>query len=101
MKNIETIKGIEKKVEDDVERTRARCEKRMKEALADKGEITKIIIDKAQKEADSLIEQAEKEAGNESKSVIKGTEKEIKKIESTASKNMKRAVDMVVTEFKE
>ncbi|MBN2102372.1 MAG: hypothetical protein JW716_05880 [Candidatus Aenigmarchaeota archaeon] len=101
MKNIETIKGFEKKIQDDVEKTRAECEKKLREALASKGEITKFIIDKAQKEADSLIEQAKREAEKETKNVIREAEKETMNIESSASKNMDRAVGMVVSEFKD
>ena len=101
MKNMGTIKDLEKKVHEDVEKSGILKEKRIGEVLAGKNEIIKNSLEKAQKEADSLIAKAKSEAEKESINIVKKAEKEIKSIESSASKNMDKAVSMVISDFKD
>ncbi len=93
------IKKVESEVSDTIENARKNAEKGFNKAKSMRDSRIQEMSEKANTEMNMEIENAKKKAEKEADEILKSIDPELKEIEKKGSKNIDKAVNIVIDEF--
>jgi ATP synthase H subunit len=101
MKEIEYIKKVEEEVSKEVERAKKEAENRINLASLERDKIIEKALEIAESRTKRIIEKAKTEAEKEGGEIMKDADKQTQEIERVGKKNLSKAVEMILRNFRE
>ena len=100
MKSLAQIKNVERETSDTIEKTKAKAQKKMEEAMKIRDMAVQEAVEKVKKESEKKTKKIESDAKKEAARVIADAEKQITRVKNEGLKNFDNAVELIINEFK-